>query len=75
MRDDTRELNAASRALRESSFSRWSEFVKAFASYTDRIVDECVTASPAELPAAQARAQQARALMKVFTSTASTTKG
>lgn len=73
MRSDTTELRRVSQRLRDFNGSQWTDFVKAFAAFADRAATECVEAPPDKLVAAQARAQQARALLEVFTT--STTKG
>jgi hypothetical protein len=44
----------------------WAEFISALASYTDARRDECISADPMSLPAAQGRAQAYVALRKIL---------
>jgi hypothetical protein len=66
MKADTTGIINAIAALRQSNHTGVEAFLRSFSAYADRVTEECLDAPPDTLPAAQARAQQARALLKIF---------
>jgi hypothetical protein len=66
MKADTTGLINTIAALRQFNHTGVEAFLRAFSAYADRVTEECLDASADTLPAAQARAQQARALLKIF---------
>lgn len=61
-----RELIIAAARLSSRAPTEWADFISALTLYTDGKRDECVSADPVSLPAAQGRAQACAALRKLL---------
>lgn len=56
------ELTLKAAALAHAGYGQWSDFLAAFAAYTNEKKDECLAAPVADLQVAQGRAQQCKLL-------------
>lgn len=61
-----RDLVLAAARLAYRAPPEFAEFISALTTYTDSKRDECVSADPVSLPAAQGRAQGVAALRKII---------